>query len=54
MGKYDQVIRTKQAESFLNKINQANGLIEVDCGHDFFRQENIGLLKSCIEIKKAP
>ena len=54
MGKYDQVIRTKQAESFLNKIKQANGLIEVDCGHDFFRQENIGLLKSCIEIKKAP
>ena len=50
MGKYDQVIRTKQAESFLNKLNQPNSLIEIDCGHDFFRQENIALLSPHIKI----
>jgi pimeloyl-ACP methyl ester carboxylesterase len=50
MGKYDQVIRTRQAESFLNKLNQPNSLIEIDCGHDFFRQENIALLSPHIKI----
>jgi hypothetical protein len=50
MGKYDQVIRTRQAESFLKKINQQDALIEIECGHDFFRQENIALLSPHIKI----
>lgn len=50
MGKYDQVIRTRQAESFLQKINQQDALIEIECGHDFFKQENIALLSPHIKI----
>ena len=50
MGRYDQVIRTQQAESFLKRINQLEGLIEIECGHDFFRQENISLLMPHIKI----
>jgi len=50
MGKYDQVIRTRQAESFLKRINQLEALIEIECGHDFFRQENITLLSPHIKI----
>ena len=33
MGKYDQVIRTLQAESFLKKISQQDALIVIECGH---------------------
>ena len=50
MGKYDQVIRTRQAESFLKKISQQDALIVIECGHDFFRQENISLLMPHIKI----
>lgn len=50
MGKYDQVIRTRQAESFLKKINQQDALIEIECGHDFFKEENISLLSPHIKI----
>jgi len=54
MGKYDQVIRTKQARLFLKNINQPKSLIEIECGHDFFKEENIPLLIPHIKIKKAP
>ena len=53
MGKYDQVIRTRQAESFLKRINQLEALIEIDCGHDFFKEENISLLTPHIKIEKG-
>ena len=52
MGRYDQVIRTKQARLFLKKINQPDALIEIECGHNFFKQENISLLMPHIQIKK--
>ena len=50
MGKYDQVIRTRQAESFLKRINQVDALIEIECGHDFFKEENITLLSPYVII----
>ena len=50
MGKYDQVIRTRQAELFLKKINQLETLIEIECGHNFFKEENIALLSPHIKI----
>ena len=50
MGKYDQVIRTRQAESFLKRINQQDALIVIECGHDFFKEENISLLSPHIKV----
>ena len=51
MGKYDQVIRTRQAESFLKRINQLDALIEIECGHDFFKEENISILRPHIDFE---
>ena len=51
MGKYDQVIRTKQAVTFLSRIEQSNALIELECGHDFFNEKNILLLRNKLLIK---
>ncbi|MFM7299623.1 MAG: hypothetical protein ACKO1R_00585, partial [Crocinitomicaceae bacterium] len=50
-GKYDQVIRTKQAVSFLSRIKQSNVVIELECGHDFFNEKNILLLRNKLLIK---
>jgi len=50
MGKYDQVIRTGQAVKFLIKLNRPESLIEIECGHDFFKEKNIPLLESHIKI----
>jgi len=50
MGKYDQVIRTRQAVQFLNKIGFPEALIEIECGHDFFKEENISLLSPYVII----
>ena len=50
MGKYDQVIRTRQAVKFLNKIGFPEALIEIECGHDFFKEENISLLRPHITL----
>lgn len=53
MGRYDQVIRTKQAVSFLKRIDQSNALQEVDCGHDFFGNKFKGDLEKIIRIPKV-
>ena len=50
MGKYDQVIRTRQAVKFLNNIGFPEALIEIECGHDFFKEENISLLSPYVII----
>lgn len=50
MGKYDQVIRTKQATTFLARIDQRNTLVELACGHDFFNEENFPLLKDILKF----
>ena len=50
MGKYDQVIRTRQAEAFLYKVEKPEALIEIDCGHDFFKEQNHQRLSKVITI----
>jgi pimeloyl-ACP methyl ester carboxylesterase len=50
MGKYDQVIRTRQAVRFLNEIGFPEALIEIECGHDFFKESNLFRLKEAIHI----
>ena len=50
MGKYDQVIRTQQAIYFLKKLGFPEALIEIECGHDFFKESNLIRLKEAIQI----
>ena len=50
MGKYDQVIRTKQARIFLSKLKHPNALEEISCGHDFFKEDHLNLLIGAIQI----
>ena len=37
MGKYDQVIRTKQAKLFFKNAGLPENIIEIENGHDFFK-----------------
>lgn len=37
MGKYDQVIRTKQAKIFFKNAGLPENIIEIENGHDFFK-----------------
>lgn len=41
MGKYDQVIRTKQAKIFFKNAGLKENIIEIENGHDFFKPESI-------------
>lgn len=41
MGKYDQVIRPQQALLFLKNAGLPEEIIEVENGHDFFKQSSI-------------
>ena len=50
MGKYDQVIRTQQAVQFLKQLGFAEALIEIECGHDFFKEGNHFRLNEAIKI----
>ena len=50
MGKYDQVIRTQQANQFLEQLGFPEALIEIECGHDFFKESNLFRLKKAINI----
>jgi len=50
MGKYDEVIRTRQAIYFLKKLGFPEALIEIECGHDFFKESNLIRLKEAIQI----
>lgn len=50
MGKYDQVIRTQQAVQFLKQLGFSEALIEIECGHDFFKEGNHFRLNEAIKI----
>ena len=50
MGKYDQVIRTQQAVQFLKRLDFAEALIVIECGHDFFKEGNHFRLNEAIKI----
>lgn len=41
MGKYDQVIRPKQAKLFLKNANLPLKIVEIENGHDFFKASSI-------------
>ena len=41
MGKYDQVIRPKQAESFISRCGLVNSIAVIDSGHNFFKERTI-------------
>lgn len=41
MGKYDQVIRPKQAYLFLKNAKLPNCVVEIENGHDFFKTSSI-------------
>lgn len=41
MGKYDQVIRTKQAKLFLKNAGLPENIIEIESGHDFFKPSSV-------------
>lgn len=48
MGSYDQVIRPKQAVLFAIRVNKPNCVSEIPCGHNFFSEQNLKLLKEKI------
>ena len=50
MGKYDQVIRAQQAIYFLKHLDFTEALIEIECGHDFFKEGNHFRLNEAIKI----
>lgn len=50
MGTYDQVIRPLQAYAFVKRIHQENAVIEIACGHDFFRDKNRVLLEETLKF----
>lgn len=41
MGKYDQVIRTKQAKLFFKNAGLPENIIEIESGHDFFKPTSV-------------
>ena len=41
MGKYDQVIRTKQAKLFFKNAGLPENIIEIESGHDFFKPASV-------------
>jgi pimeloyl-ACP methyl ester carboxylesterase len=42
MGKFDQVIRPKQAYRFAKRLGISNCVIEIENGHNFFKKSAIG------------
>ena len=51
MGKYDKIIRPIQALRYAKKSGLINCVIQIECGHDFFKKENIDLFKPNLLIQ---
>jgi pimeloyl-ACP methyl ester carboxylesterase len=45
IGEFDRIITKKSAQGFLFKIGQPDALIVIPAGHDFFREDVIGMIK---------
>ncbi len=45
MGKFDKIIRPKQAYRFAKKCKLEKIVVEIDCGHDFFKSKTIEKFK---------
>lgn len=43
MGEFDKIIRPSQAYRFIKKCKLNESVIEIKCGHDFFKKETINL-----------
>jgi pimeloyl-ACP methyl ester carboxylesterase len=41
IGKYDKIVRVKDAESFTTKANLKNTIYQIENGHDFFKESSI-------------
>lgn len=50
MGTYDQVIRPLQAYAFTKRIRQSKSVVEIPCGHNFFKKENIEKFKDLLFV----
>ncbi len=48
MGKFDQVIRPKQAYRFAEKLGIENCVIEIENGHNFFKKTSISRFKDLL------
>jgi pimeloyl-ACP methyl ester carboxylesterase len=51
MGKHDQIITVASARKFLTAINRTDALIVLDCGHDFYREDALAMVKETIKFK---
>ena len=43
MGEFDKIIRPSQAYRFIRKCKLNKSVLEIKCGHDFFKKETINL-----------
>lgn len=50
MGKYDQVIRPKQAEIFLNRTRIKTKIVIIENGHDFFKPSSVEKFREILLI----
>jgi pimeloyl-ACP methyl ester carboxylesterase len=48
MGSYDQVIRPKQAYAFVKKCDLENVVVEIQNGHNFFKESSINKFKQLL------
>jgi len=48
MGKFDQVIRPKQAYQFANKLDLKNVVVEISNGHNFFKKTSIAKFRGLL------
>ena len=45
MGEFDKIIRPSQAYRFIKKCKLKESVMEIKCGHDFFKKETVNLFK---------
>jgi pimeloyl-ACP methyl ester carboxylesterase len=50
IGEFDRIITKKSAEGFLSKIDQPTALVVIQAGHDFFREDMIGMIKAGLKF----
>jgi len=52
MGKYDQVIRPKQAYQFVKKLEMNKCVVVIENGHNFFKKSAIGRFENLLPFNK--
>ena len=51
IGKYDKIIRPTQALRYAKKSGLMDCVVQIECGHDFFKKENLELFKPHLLIQ---